>query len=156
MNPRLTWIFVADGAHGKIFEREDKSSPLKLVQELTHPHELTHEHGDAKPGRVFEKATTTRHAYEPQTDWHEHQKEIFTHELATIFIEKHREEERQKNRHTNVYFICPSKIMGFLRPCISSYVNNIAVKGKLNITEINKDLTHYTPKEIEVYLSKTG
>jgi hypothetical protein len=52
-------VIVTDGAHARILEQKSKIDPLHQIQNLTHTHEATHEHGPDKPGRVFESGPTT-------------------------------------------------------------------------------------------------
>lgn len=144
MAKKLIWILVTDGAHARIFERKNKLTSIYQIKNLTHTHTSTHEHDDGKPGRVFNRMPPIRHAYEPRTDWHEHQKEIFIQELIHVLIKEHQEKE-----FSRVYLICPPKIMGFLRSSILPYVKSLPFKEKLDIKEIPKDLAHHTIEEIE-------
>lgn len=142
-------IIVTDGAHARILEQKSKIDPLRQVQNLTHTHEATHEHGPDRPGRVFERGpTATRHAYQPEPDWHTRQKEIFIHDLTQLIIKRYEDEN-----HSTIYLICPPTIMGYIRSSIEPYQRNRPLKDKLNIIEITKDLTSHTISEIEGYVA---
>lgn len=84
MNKKRNWILLADGGNARIMERVAPFGKLKEVINLTHTHESTHEQGHDRPGRSFESASPTRHAYEPHSDKHELHKESFAKELATL------------------------------------------------------------------------
>jgi len=142
-------VVVTDGAHARVLEQKSKIDPLHQIQNLTHTHEATHEHGADKPGRVFERGpTATRHAYEPHADWHIRQKEVFICDLTQAIIKKHEEE-----KYSQIYFICPPAIMGIIRASIEPYQRNRPLKDKLNIIEITKDLTSKTIKDIAEYVA---
>ena len=144
----LTWVLVTDGAHARTFQRDNFSTPLYPLKDLTHTHELNNKHGHDKPGRCFESGTTARHAYEPKTDWHEHQKEIFSHELIDLFIHEHQEKKFKK-----AYVVCSPKVMGFLRPHLITYVNKLPPADKIRIVELTKDLTHHPLEVIQEALN---
>jgi len=146
---KSTLFIVTDGAHARILEQNSKAESLYQVQNLIHTHEATHEHGPDKPGRVFESGPTTmRHAYQPHTDWHTHQKEVFIQDIAHLMIKMHEEK-----KYSKIYLICPPTIMGIIRSSIDPYQKNRPLKEKLNIVEITKDLTSKTIEDIEKYIS---
>ena len=144
MNNNLTWILVMDGSHARIFQKENRAQPLIQLQALSHTHEPTHEHGHDKPGRAFESGNTARHAYEPKTDWHDNQKEIFIGEIFDLFVKEYQEKKFKK-----AYIICPPKILGSVRAKFSAYTEKLPETDKIDITEISKDLAHHTLQEIE-------
>jgi protein required for attachment to host cells len=144
MKNNIQWILVTDGAHARILQQNGKGESLIQIQSLNHNHESTHNHGSDKPGRGFEGGTTARHAYEPKTDWHDHQKELFIKELFPIFIK-----ERQEKKFRKMYIICPAKILGFFRATFQDYMQKLPDVEKITITEIVKDLTHQTLEDIE-------
>ena len=145
---RLILFVVTDGAHARLLEQRSKSESLYQVQNLTHTHESTHEHGTDKPGRVFERSFTAHHAYEPKTDWHDRQKEVFIKKVSNLIINMHEEKHYDK-----VFLMCPPKIIGILRACLNPYLDTLPSNKKICIVEVNKDLTNHTLKEIEEHIS---
>lgn len=144
MRNTMTWVLVADGASARIFEKIKPTEKLFQIKTLTHNHEATHDHGKDKPGRVFESGTVTRHAYEPLTDWHAHQKELFVRELVEIFIEEH-----QKKKFPKAYIICPPTIIGHIRKNLTPYLNKLPVVDRPKLTEVKKDMIHQSLHKIE-------
>lgn len=144
MTNHLIWVLVTDGAHARTFQKDNYASPLYPLENLSHSHDLTSQHGSDKPGRTFESGSPIRHAYEPKTDWHDHQKEIFAHELVDLFIREHGGKKFKK-----AYVICPAKILGILRPALTAYIQKLPQADKVTITEIIKDLTHNPLEHIQ-------
>jgi protein required for attachment to host cells len=138
------WILVADGANARIFEKDSPSSSMYQVMDLTCDHELTHEHGRDAPGSSFGTATAMQHMYEKKTDWHDHQKEIFSKKLAELFIRQHTEKNFSK-----IYLVCPPVIMGYIRKDLEDYLGKLPNGSISEIKEINKDLIHHPLHEIE-------
>jgi protein required for attachment to host cells len=141
------WILVADGAHARIFEKDDPLSSMHQVNDLTCDHELTHEHGRDAPGRVFESASNIQHMYEKKTDWHDHQKELFSKKLAELFIKQHTEKNFSK-----IYLVCPPVIMGYIRKYLEGYLGKLPHGSTPDIKEISKDLVHHPLQDIEKFL----
>jgi protein required for attachment to host cells len=138
------WILVTDGSQAKIFHQENRSARLSLNQELIQELPSTHEHGDGKPGRAHESGSPMRHTYDPKTDWHEHQKEVFIKDLVEIFVKEH-----QVNKFAAAVLICPPKIIHILRDPIHEYIHKLPPTDKPLLKEITKDLTHLPPSELE-------
>lgn len=106
----MNWILLADGGNARVMERVAPFGKLKEIFQLTHPHKSTHEMGDDKPGRAFESASPTRHAYEPHTDPHELQKDNFAKELATLLKDAY-----QTQKFDELSIVSPPHMLGLLR-----------------------------------------
>jgi protein required for attachment to host cells len=144
------WVVVADGAQARIFHRDKKFSPLHQLYHLSHAHESTHIHGPDKPGRAFESSSPHKHAYEPKTDWHDHQKEIFMDEVALKILEAYRSHAFEK-----IYLVCPASLINLLKAKISTKVFDSNSKvPESHITCVTKDLTHLPKDEIHDHLAQ--
>lgn len=150
MHTKLIWVLVADGGQARFFEKETKASNLLQTKVLTHTHAPTHEHGHDRPGRAFESASPARHAYEPQVDWHAHQKELFAKNLVEAFIKEH-----QEKKFCHAHLICPPVMMGHVRHFLSPYLNKLLAEERPQINETSKDMTHCKLEEIENFIIKS-
>ena len=137
-------VLVTDGSKARIFNQENRSAPYTLNHDLTQDLPETGDHDAGKPGRSFESGNSVRHAYEPKTDWHDHQKELFVKSLADLFIKEH-----QATKFHTAYIICPPKLIQFLRTDIHNYVHKLPTPDKPIDNEITKDLTHLKAHELE-------
>lgn len=84
---KKTWVLIADGARARIFVKTHKKLDNALGQDFVGENLRESELGTSKPGRSYESSNPTRHAYQPRTDWHQYQKQLFAKELCEI-IEK--------------------------------------------------------------------
>lgn len=144
----MIWVVVMDGGQARIFTGEKKYGPIRQILSLEHTHEATHNHGRDKPGRSFSSAGTVRHAYEKQTDWHEHQKEIFEHQLAHVIIKG-----LHDHKFTTLYLVCPPKMTGLIRHELSASLSELELLH-LEIIEVHKDLSHFSKEKIEEHIKK--
>lgn len=138
---KIYWVVIADGAEARIFKREGRYAPLQEVTHLTHEHELTHEHGPDRPGRVFESAIAKRHAYEPKSDWHDRQKEVFIKELAGHINQAHQNQEFER-----LVLVCPSQLIGLLKENVISRI------AEENVQTVGKDLTKHAAHDVQKLL----
>lgn len=147
----MIWIVICDGSTTKIFEKEHRFSPLKYLESFNHPHEATHEHGKDQPGRSFESSSSHRHAYEPKSDWHDHQKIVFIEQISSHLLKS-----LQAKKFSTIYFICPPKLIGVFRKNFEKHIDTNH-KNQLVIKEIHKDLIHSNSHEIDkLILKKEG
>ncbi|MBX9804705.1 MAG: host attachment protein [Alphaproteobacteria bacterium] len=144
MQQKITWILVADAGNARIIERIGTLGGLIEIQNLSHSHESTHEHGPDRPGRGFESSGTTRHAYEPRSDWHEQQKDEFAKEIVTLLNEAH-----LNKKFDELYVLAPAKMLGLLRHHITNTNHHIGPKVA---KELTKDATSCTLDELEQYI----
>jgi len=114
MKQTVLWVLLADGGNARILERIGPLGALDEIHNLTHSHESTIEHGSDRPGRAFESSGTTRHAYEPRTDWHEQQKDNFAKDIVSLLNEAH-----LTNKFDELYVLAPAKMLGLIRQHIN-------------------------------------
>ncbi len=136
------WVIVMDGGQAKIFC--GLKNNIKFLVELTHTHESNHEHGHDRPGRSFESKSDIRHAYEPRTDWHENQKDVFVHEVCELIYQAYHQKSFDE-----IYLICPPKILGLMRPHLTFF------NPDTEVHEIGKDLVHHSTIEITKVINET-
>src|SRR5437762_13314526 len=96
-----------------------------------------------KTGRAYETANPILHAYQPRTDWHEYQKQIFAKEICTIL-----EKANETSDFDELIIISPPKMLGDIR----SYLGKQVVT---KITaEIPKDVSKLSEYELLNYLEQ--
>jgi len=142
MVKKRNWILLADSGNARIIERVAPFGKLKEVLNLTHTHESTCEHGDDRPGRNFESASPTRHAYEPHSDWHELQKDIFAKELATLLKDAY-----QTQKFEELSIVSPPQMLGLLR----FHLNNSPVHTRI-IKEADKNILAMPLEQVQDYV----
>lgn len=138
---KTTWVLVADGARARIFERGYQKLDNVMGQDFCSDNLKTREITTDKPGRVFESGATMRHAYEPRTDWHTYQKELFAKELCDVL-------RRSNGSFDELVLVSSPKTLGDIR---SNLCKQAKDKVKL---ELAKDVTKLTEKELADYLDR--
>ena len=142
MAKKKNWILLADGGNARIIERVAPFGKLKEIFHLTHNHKPTHELGKDRPGRNFERASVTRHAYEPHADAHELQKDIFAKELISLL-----ENAYQTQRFEELSLVCPPHMLGLIR----SHLNHSAVHSSI-VKESDKNLVSMPLEKIQEHV----
>lgn len=139
MRAKKTWVLLANGAHGKIYNYVFKESQLLPIKEFSSESAHLHssELGNGKPGRSQESIGGLRHSIEPKMDLHKKEKLNFINQMAdyvnTQAIEKSFEQ----------LIVCAApECLGNLRKSLSKQASALITK------EVNKDLTHEGNKEI--------
>lgn len=138
---KIVWILLADAGNARIIERIGTFGGMIEIHSLTHTHEATHEHGPDKAGRGFESANSTRHAYQPRTDWHEQQKDHFAKEIVNFLNEAH-----LTKKFDELYVLAPAKMLGLIRHHITNTNHHMGPKVS---KEMTKDAVKFTLDEIE-------
>lgn len=144
MHKAKNWVLLADAGNARVMERTAPFGKLKELFQLTHTHQLTHEHGHDRPGRDFESGSPMRHAYEPPSDWHELQKEEFAKELTAFLKSAY---EAQKFNELSI--VSPPHMLGLLR----SHLNHSPIHAKI-IKEAGKNLLNLPLKAVQEYIDK--
>lgn len=140
---KKTWVLVADGARARIFIKNHKHLNNAMGQDYVGENLKDSEMGTDKPGRGYESANATRHAYQPRTDWHQYQKQLFAKELCDILDKANTNAEFDE-----LIIISPPKTLGDIR-------GHLDKQTLLKITaEIPKDVTKLTEHELVSYLEK--
>lgn len=140
---KTKWVLVADGARARIFVQEPHKLENATGQDFVGKNLKDSEIGTSKPGRNFESGNSTRHAYAPRTDWHQHQKSLFAKQLCDIL-----EKATENDEFDELIIISPPKTLGDLR-------ENLCKQTMAKVTtEIPKDVTKFTEAELLTYLER--
>lgn len=144
MPQKRRWFLVMDAGRARLLQWEAGPQLLRQLYHFTNQAlEATHCHGPDRPGRVFEAATTARHAYEAPTDWHEQQKLLFIEKICG-FLQK----AYEAKEYNSLYLIAPAKVLGHLRQYLAPPLLSILEK------EIGKDLSAYSLEELQQYVEQ--
>jgi protein required for attachment to host cells len=144
MQKTVLWILLADGGNARIIEREGPFGNLTEIHSLTHSHMANRDLGNDRAGRGFESSGTTRHAYEPRTDWHEQQKDDFAKDIVRLLNDAH-----MNQKFHELYILAPAKMLGLIRQHLT-HVNN-EMSSKVS-KELSKDAIAFTLPEIKKYI----
>ncbi|KIC74076.1 hypothetical protein DB42_BL00010 [Neochlamydia sp. EPS4] len=138
----LTWIVVANSSKAKIY-RLAKFPKIEELLVLNHPESRLQDQvlEGRKPGRNFQSGGTTRHAYEPETDPKEVEKEKFARSLGDYICAAH-----YKGEFTRLYLMANPAFLGLVRHHINTSTQ------KTIVAEVAKDLTDCPIPEIEHHL----
>jgi protein required for attachment to host cells len=144
MKKTITWILVADGARARIFKNEGPGKGVQpaVDEDFRHALPRSQEMGTERPGRVYESATTARHAVE-SPDWHRFEKEKFAKEMARVL-----DHAATDGAFDRLVLVAPPKTLGDLRGALA------AATRKRVTAEIDKDLTQVSPGELGDHLAK--
>lgn len=140
---RKKWVLVADGARGRIFSRTPAGLENAMGYDFIGENLRDSAVGRSEPGRDFESAYPGRHAYQPRTDWHQHQKELFAQELCDVL-----EKSDQNKEFDELILICPPKTLGEMRAHLPK-----SVLAKVT-AEFPKDITKFTEHELLDFLER--
>lgn len=138
---KITWILVADGTRARIFEKGFKTLNNVLGHDLVSDNLRDKDIYMDKPGRSFESATPMRHAYQPRTDWHEHNKELFAKKICSVL-----DKACETCDFDDLIIISPPKMLGGIRTYLDKQILS-KVKA-----EIGKDISKLSEHELMAYL----
>ena len=143
MKPVRTWILVADGARGRVFESLGKSGTVSEREDLRRDTDLppTRELEDDKPGRGNVPTTTHRHGFQPTSDAHRELKRDFAEELARLL-----DEQLAAGAYDRLVVVAAPVTLGDLREALSERVRSVV------LAELDKDLTKHSARELGVQL----
>ncbi len=141
---KRTWILIADGARARILATEGRGTGLRPATDATYEadHRPTREIGSDRPGRVFESADGSRHAYAPRVDWHQYEKHLFAKKMAAVL-----DGARKRGDFEALVLVAPPKALGELRAALDSHT-----LAKVS-AELAKDITNVRDHDIGPYLS---
>lgn len=143
-----TWILVADGAHGRLYESEGKGKDLKLVRsdDSEAARKRSRDIDTDAPGRTFDSAGPgARHAMAPPTDPKDHAEYEFVRDLAEVM-----RDGVVNHKCDRVVIVAPARALGNLREVLDH-----TVKERIS-AEVNKDLVKSPPKDLREHLEKEG
>ncbi len=143
MKPVRTWILVADGARGRVYESLGKSGEIAEREEFRRDTDLppTRELDDDRPGRGNIPATTSRHAFQPTSDVHRELKRTFAEELAAML-----DEQLLAGAYDRLVLVAAPVTLGDLREALADRVRGVIV------ADLDKDLTKHTARELAAQL----
>jgi protein required for attachment to host cells len=143
MKPVRTWILVADGARGRVFESLGKSGTVSEREDLRRDTDLppTRELEDDKPGRGNVPTTAHRHGFQPTSDAHRELKRGFAEELARLL-----DAQLAAGAYDRLVVVAAPVTLGDLREALSERVRSVV------LAELDKDLTKHSARELGVQL----
>ena len=146
MKATRTWILVADGGKARILENLGPGKGVHQVAGLEETVTLPPNRDllDDRPGRGFESAGPTRHAYET-SDPHRELKRAFARHLVDQLSAMH-----TKKLFDRLVLVAPPPMLGDLRAMINPPLSAIVVG------ELARDLTHTPTDEIASYIEGTS
>jgi protein required for attachment to host cells len=142
MKAKRTWVLVADGGKARILENLGPGKGVHQVSGLEEDLLLppNRELQTDRPGRGFESAGPTRHAYET-TDPHREMKRTFAGHLMERLAGFH-----AKGMFDRLVLVAPPAMLGDLRSQMGA-----AITSSL-IGELARDLTHVPTNEMHTHL----
>jgi protein required for attachment to host cells len=142
---QTTWILVADSSRARIFERQLPDNTLREIEDFTHPQgrEANRELVTDAQGRYYGKGERDQaHTAPTHVSPVQHEDELFAKSLTD-----HLEKARTENRYNKLRLIAAPKFLGLIRQKLSKEAQ------KLVEEEIPKDISWFSPKEVEDYLN---
>lgn len=145
MKPTKTWILIADGARARIFLNEGPGKGVTPVDggAFESGHQASREILEDRPGRTFESADTSRHAYEPRSDPHRELKRTFAGQLAAML-----DQRLLEKAYDRVILVAPPAMLGDLREALTDAVRAVLY------AELDKDLTQTPAQELPGHLGE--
>lgn len=142
---KKTWVLVADGTRARIFEKNFKSLNNVMGQDFVADNLQDSEIYMDKPGRSYESKSFARHAYQPRTDWHEYQKQLFAKEICTIL-----EKASANAEFDELIIISPPKMLGDIRGYLGKQIlPKITAEIPKDISKLSEhDLMNYLEREM--------
>ena len=151
MQEHRTFVLVANASRARLFQREEGTGVLTLIEEREHP-ESRAKNIDLvtdKPGRSFPSDPHTFHAgMEEPTIPKRHEAEVFARELADDLSRRH-------NEHTfdELVITAPPGFLGMLRGALATHHNHVSDRVFL---WVDKDYTLQDPRTIAERLAAAG
>lgn len=138
-------VLVADAARARLFAADDNTDALTEIETMVNgsAHLRGADLQTDRAGRSFNSMGNGRHGMAPSTDIKEQVANDFAHDVA------HRVDQLAAGKnYVNIALVAAPAFLGQLRKALDANT-----KRKI-CNEINKDLTGYTPKEIEAAVTK--
>jgi protein required for attachment to host cells len=142
---QTTWIVVADSTRVRIFEKAAPKMQLREIEDLVNPsgHAEDKELETDERGRFYGRGEREQgHTAEPAVSAVEHENEKFSRTITHYLDKAHNE-----HRYDSLCLIAAPKFLGHLR-------SNLGKSTKATvIEEMSKDISAFSIKEIETYVS---
>lgn len=133
------WIVVANSTLARIYKAET-THQLKELETLIHPgsRQQSRDIISDRPGRTFESTHSgTRHAMEPKNN----PQQLEFEEFAKI-LSKHLDSACSEGHYKKLYLAANPSFLGLLRKYLNPNTTHTIA------TQLDKDITQLTPKEI--------
>lgn len=142
VKPRNLWIALADGGHAR-FLSVDYNHKLHIEESIdaTTVHSRSSALGSDRPGRVFESASSARHAVAARHDPHEAEMFKFLHLVGEIL-----NGASKRGAFERLILIAPAPALAELRTSLDP-----ATAAKV-VGTLAKDLVHMSNPEIATHL----
>ena len=142
MKPTNTWIVITDGARSRILLNTGPGKGIEEVDgtDIRSPHLKSREIESDKPGRSYESADGSRHAYQATTDPAEKNEADFLKKLSK-FLDRSLAEEK----YERIIIAADPKSLGRIRGFLTK-----AVKDQL-VGDLAKDLTKISNADIPTH-----
>lgn len=142
---QTTWIVVADGRRARLLDYRGPNQPLEPLPdgEMETEAPPTREIGTDQPGRTKDRMTPFRHPMEPRVDFHEQAEMRFLDQVAerlNLAVDR--------SEVDRLVLVAPPKALGELRRALDPETR------KRVIGEIDKDLTHFAPRDLPPFLAE--
>lgn len=133
------WIVVANASLARLFERESSSEPLVPLATYEHPESRMHGRNleTDRPGRT-QKDNAGRTSYEPRTESHEREREVFARQIAKVLAEG-----VEAHRCSGIALFVSNPFLGELQSHLSQGVHHQVIAAHA------LDLTSFGLKELE-------
>lgn len=137
------WVLVADASRARIFSAKNRTGVLN--EEAGYVHPASRQKGadlvSDSQGRAFDSGGQGRHAMGKETDFSEHEAEVFARELCAEI-----DSACQKNSFEKLYVIATPRFLGHLR-------SHMGAQAKKRLAgEVTKDVVNHTNQDIRQQL----
>ncbi|MFW2374034.1 MAG: host attachment protein [Gammaproteobacteria bacterium] len=138
-----TWVVVAESSRAKIFELDNKNTPLKELQGFAHTPARVHEQQLTSdlPGRTHDSHGHGSHKMGSQTSVKDHESMQFARTIGG-----HLNNAVNKGKCAKLIIMSPPAFLGHLRKQLSPETN------KHIVSEIDKNLVRHDAKDIQAHL----
>jgi protein required for attachment to host cells len=148
MSPRkqpTVWFLIADGEHARIVVPRPVKGQFRMQRafDSAAAHKRAADLGTDRPGRVFESATTARHAVVPRSDPHELEKLRFAEAVA-----KQINEEARGGAFDRLVLVAPAHALNAIREKLSPEAHAKVVGS------VMKDLVRLSDADLSPHLTE--
>jgi protein required for attachment to host cells len=136
-------VLVVDGAHAKVL-RNDAIPPaidLKPMREAVEPAPASHELGRAPPPRTND--SMGRRSAMEAPDYHQRAEDAFVAKVVSAMTE-----DLERGDFSQIVVAAPPSALAVLRKAWTPKLS------KATVLELDKDLTHHTPRQIGDIIGK--
>ena len=125
------WVLVANSSYAMILEVKGLGKEIHLLQKIDFPdgRKRDRDINTDKPGRAFASTGAVRHAVGSSVDPHQHEQEIFAHQLSKLL-----HKAKSEQQFDDLSIIAPAHFLGELKAVLTDQVKHAIAK------EVSKDL----------------